>query len=623
MPSRRRPALALALLAAAMLLVAALLLRREAPPPRGAPATGARAAAAPSAPAPVAVPPRLPITVPAAPPGADDALPGTFEGRVVSRADGRGVAGADLTFSRGGAAASVRAGPDGAFRFEPPADGRWLLAAVTAPGFLPFAPEWGHSPVQLDARAGRHVRGIAIHLAPAAELVGRVVDQEGGPAPGAEVRLLGLSGEAALVSVPDRFTADERGEFRFSAPEGAVVEARRPGFSPGRAVVDLVATVEGRVTVTLGPAHDAAAGEPARIGGRVVARGGGAAIPGALVVAEREARFGGLGPAVQAAAGADGTFELRGLDPGRYRVTAQAEGRAPASATRVAAGTADVLLELGEGARLRGCVRDRSSGAPVAPFTVVVFSRGASLFRALEASRSFVDASGCYALDDLSPGPAAVVISAPGYAPSPELAVDLSATGEAVADAAVERGGRLAGTVLDADTRAPLGGARLSVEGALADAASTFPVLAAATTDAAGRFVLDGLPRRFSVLAAAAGHHARVVAGEPDGPPVEIPLRAVAPGETPKIELAGIGIGIAIRGNALAVTGVIPRGGAAEAGLAPGDLVLRVDGVPVEDLGFQGAVDAIRGPEGTTVLLTLRRGTETIEVRVPRRIVRG
>ena len=89
------------------------------------------------------------------------------------------------------------------------------------------------------------------------------------------------------------------------------------------------------------------------------------------------------------------------------------------------------------------------------------------------------------------------------------------------------------------------------------------------------------------------------------------------------IQLAGIGIGIAIRGNALAVTGVIPRGGAAEAGLAPGDLVLRVDGVPVEDLGFQGAVDAIRGPEGTTVLLTLRRGTETIEVRVPRRIVRG
>jgi C-terminal processing protease CtpA/Prc len=36
-----------------------------------------------------------------------------------------------------------------------------------------------------------------------------------------------------------------------------------------------------------------------------------------------------------------------------------------------------------------------------------------------------------------------------------------------------------------------------------------------------------------------------------------------------------------------------------------------------------GAVDAIRGPEGTFVLLTLRRGEATLEVRVPRRLVRG
>jgi len=177
-------------------------------------------------------------------------------------------------------------------------------------------------------------------------------------------------------------------------------------------------------------------------------------------------------------------------------------------------------------------------------------------------------------------------------------------------------------------TRGPLPGARLSVEGAIADASSTFPVLAEAATDAAGRFVLYGLPRRFSLSAAAAGHHARVVGGLEGGPgvqagPIEIALRPVAPGEQPRTDLVGIGVAIAPRGDALVVTGLAPGGGAAEAGLAPGDAILKVDGRPVSELGFGGAVSAIRGAEGTSVLLSIRRGEATFDVRVPRRLVSG
>jgi hypothetical protein len=615
--------LAAAALLIALLLAAALLGRGR---PGAAPVAGGEAVPAPAGAPAGGVPTRLPITVPPPAPSAPDALPASFEGRVVSRADGRGVAGAELTFSRAGAAASVRAGPEGAFRFEPPADGRWLLAAVTAPGFLPFAPEWGHSPVQLDARAGQHVRGLVVHLVPAKELVGQVLDGERRPVPDAEVRLLGVAGEAALVSIPDRFTSDARGEFRFVAPIGATLEARKAGFAPGRADLDLLASLAGRLAVFLGPPQ-AQAGEPAAIAGRVVAKGAGP-VPGALVVVEREPVFSDGVAVAQAATGDDGAFELGGLDPGAYRLVARAEGYAPARLRRVAAGTRDVRVELEAGSRLRGCVRDAATGAPVAPFTVLVLARVTPLFRPVQRSRSFVDGSGCYALDDLAPGPAAVVVSAPGYAPSGEAAVELDPAREAVADAALEAGGRLPGVVLDAASRAPLEGARISVEGALGDAASTFPVLAEATTDASGRFVLLGLPRQFSLSAAATGHHARVIGGlqAPGGgeaPAIEILLRPVAPGETPRTELVGIGAVLTPRADALAVTRVAPGGGAAEVGLEAGDLIVRVDGEAVIELGFVGAVNAIRGAEGTSVQLSIRRGERTFDVRAPRRLVRG
>ena len=628
---RRRLALA------AVLLLAALALWWAWPRQQGPVATSAPGLAA-TAPSPWAAPPGqappppgLPIRVvaPLAPP---DAQPATFEGRVVSAATRAPIAGADLSFSRGGAAATVRTGRDGSFAFAPPTEGRWLLATVSARGFFPFAPEWGHSPVQLEARAGQHVRGLEIHLAPATELTGEVVDEEGHPVPGAAVRLLGTADEAALLTVADRFTAGPDGRFAFAAPPGSVLEATHPGFLPGRAEVGTLERVARRVVITLGARHQPL-GEGGPIGGVVVITGG-APLEGALVSATREGSGGGGWLVAQALSGADGAFTLRDVPAGKYRVTARAEGRAPASARPVEPGERGLRLELSTGGRLRGCVRDAASGAPVAPFTVLVFARQGPLRRVAQRSLSVVAPGGCYALDDLAPGPIAVIFSAPGYAPSEEARVELPAPqGEApgaeeVVDGRLEPGGRVFGRVVDATTGAPLAGALLSVEGLLTSAASTFPVLAEAETDLDGRFTLTGLPRRSSVHVAAAGHHARILGGVEAEPgaargPLEVALHAVEPGETPRTELAGLGLQLATDGPALVVTGVLAGGGAAEVGLARGDQILAVEGRRVDELGFSGTVDAIRGPEGTVVRLTVQRDGVVRELVVPRRLVSG
>jgi len=574
---------------------------------------------------PGAPPSSLPIRVTVPAPPTDDE-PATFEGRVISTEGGAPVSGAELTFSRAGAASSTRAASDGAFTFQPPSAGRWLLQAVVAQGYLPFAPEWGHSPVELLARTGLHVRGIEVHLAPALELTGRVVDEDGTPVAGASVRVLGPLAEAALVPVLDRFVSDVRGEFRFSGPEGALLEARKEGYRPGRAELDWNASVNRRVTIELSVARRDQ-GQGGTVAGRVVQRGGDP-VPGALVSAGRM-RWSGEGPPVaQALSDADGSFTLLALDPGRYRVTARAEGHAPASLARVDPGARDLLLELGPGGRLRGCVRDGASGAPLAPFTVMVFDRRGPLEREIERSLSVIDPSGCYVLDDLGPGPAAVVVAAPGYGASRELSVDVPASGEAVADAFLTRGGRVIGRVVEDGDATPIAGARIRVEGALEGAASTFPVLSEGTSAADGRFEVVGLPSRASLFVAAAGHHARILGGldvPPGGAvgPVEVRLRRTAPGEEPRVDLAGIGVVLSARGDGLWVAGLAPGGSAAEAGLRRGDVVISVDGRSVVDLGFADAINAIRGPEGTAVVLGVRREGEGLEIRAVRRMVRG
>jgi hypothetical protein len=624
----RRLALAAVIAALLGLLGAWLAGRSGTPPARSAAST--RAPAEPDAVAPrtgvaapgevPAVAPRLPVGagVPGATPGPDDR--GAFEGRVVSASDRHAIAGAEVVFALGGVASQARSGADGAFRFEPPLRGVWTLAAARAEGYLPFAPEWGTSPVLLDARPGGRVAGVEVRLEPAIPMQGEVRDAERRPVPGARVRLLGASaGDAALVALPGEWQADAAGLFTFVAPEGATLEARAPGFAAARARVDLAARVSRKVVLTL------KAGEAAPLAAiEGVVKGPAGPIPGALV----RAFDGGDAPVAEAVADAAGAFTLGGLSPGRHVLTASAPGYAPRTRWGYRAPSSGVEIELERGGRVAGRVVDARTGAPVVPFTLVAYEeRGLSLDRV--RALSVADAQGRFELDGLPTGDLVLVAASPSHAPSPQVEVEVPEPGAAPAEVeiALKPGGELAGRVVDRATRAAIAGAEVEVEGLLADG-SVVPVRQRAETDGAGRFVVSGLPEgRNSLVASALGHHARVLSGltVSEGSaarPVEIELTPVAPGEDPHLELGGIGAVLMPRSDSLVVGNVAPGSGAAEAGLTRGDRIVSVDGQAVASLGFNGAVQAIRGPEGSTVTLGIRRGDGAEQpIMVPRRLV--
>lgn len=72
-----------------------------------------------------------------------------------------------------------------------------------------------------------------------------------------------------------------------------------------------------------------------------------------------------------------------------------------------------------------------------------------------------------------------------------------------------------------------------------------------------------------------------------------------------------VGIGITVQYSALdgsiTVTAVTPDSPAQEAGIRVGDLLSAVEGVSVEELGYDGTVAAVRGEAGTSVTVTVTR----------------
>jgi carboxyl-terminal processing protease len=72
----------------------------------------------------------------------------------------------------------------------------------------------------------------------------------------------------------------------------------------------------------------------------------------------------------------------------------------------------------------------------------------------------------------------------------------------------------------------------------------------------------------------------------------------------------GVGLQVAARDGQIVITKVFEGGPAEAAGLMPEDVIVRVEGVRVNARRINAAAERIRGPEGSTVTISIRRGRQ-------------
>lgn len=83
-------------------------------------------------------------------------------------------------------------------------------------------------------------------------------------------------------------------------------------------------------------------------------------------------------------------------------------------------------------------------------------------------------------------------------------------------------------------------------------------------------------------------------------------------------DFVGVGLHLQNQNPYSLVVEVIPGSPAFRSEIKPGDFIVKVDGEDVAGLPLDALVEKIRGPEGTTVKLTVRRGAGELEVELER-----
>jgi hypothetical protein len=540
---------------------------------------------------------------------------GLIDGRVLDGVTHEGVPNAELSFLGEGGVSTFRTSSDGTFVLMPTGAGSFVLSTITAPGYLPYAPELGHGSVRVTLARGQAVHGVTLLLYPAVDYQGLVLDARGAPVAGARVRWLGSpTGEQVLDSPAAEWKTGPDGRFTFHAAEDSVLEASR-GNTRGWAQVDRNVTILKQLTIELGHAPP----RDATITGHVRDTSG-APIADALVRASPSSYVGSVAT-VFATTGPDGAFTLAGVDRASYDLSAEAEDHARGVRANIPGGSRNVALTLDAGLPLAGQVVDRS-GAPVPVFTLLV-RRRVGTARQIVSTRSLIDPQGRFALR-VPPGDYDLLASARGSARGTPAQAAAGTTNVRIV---LGSGASLRGKVIASDDRTPIGNASVACETA-GGGASALPADPGTVTRPDGTFELTGISAGpLAIQIRAEGYHAKIEAAmtardDAQLGPITIELTKIDPDDSTRTELVGIGLGLSPDGDALRVIQVLPGSGASDAGIGFGDRVIAIDGLPVAPLGVEGTVARIRGVAGTTVTLILRRDGQDVQLVIERRKIR-
>lgn len=539
------------------------------------------------------------VEPPAAPPSSPEAM-GSLSVVVASRSSGplRGIS-VSLTAEALGLSRAKTTDAEGRILLEGLQPSAWTVGSLAAPGHEPSSPK------TVEIRAGENAR-LSLILEPLASLRGLVLRYDGKPLEGAEVT---VTRPGARVS---GHRTDDKGAFRAWMNEGTWVRAEHPGHGSAERRVGAEALAQGLMVLRLLPPPGDVRIR-SRIAGVVVDPEG--ASPARIPVVARRDRSAPLSTVTDE----DGRFEIP-VEPGApYEVEARAEDGRQALRTEVAPGTTGLRLELERGAVLEGRVLS-DSGSPQSFFTLRWAEEDVPGLPGAPSQRAFAHPEGVFFIENVRPGRYLVEAEVDRVGRGRVSGIDVPEGGRGYAEVRIEPAGKIEGFVLDERTGDPLAGAvvRLESRPGISSQPST-------RADERGRFVLDGVPPgRRSVSAAVSGYATRIVAAleVPSGAalgPVSIALEPID-GDR-RLDLVGIGAVMAAKDGALVIQQVVPSGGAAEQGLSPGARIRAVDGRDIEQLGFDGAIQAIRGEEGTTVQLTIEEGSGVRVITVLRRRV--
>jgi hypothetical protein len=489
---------------------------------------------------------------------------------------------------------------DGTFRATPASPGR-VRAIVMHPEFV-------ESQSDMVALAPGGETQVEVVMREGGVLEGRVLDAHDRPVEGARVAVSGTMLERATRTASD-------GTFSFSSVPAALSLRAGAGDADSPEVRMGISVPEGgrqQVTVHLPETRD-----PLAV---TVVDDRGSPVAIAQITASSLSTDSFLRTTVFT--GPEGQATVRGARGVPLRI----EVRAPSHAPRVLitdAATDALRVELAPGESATGEVVTARDAEPIPNAEVTVYTD-------LGARHARTDARGAFTLSDLAPGPARLHVRAVHQAPVDEVI--------AVPDSGGDRPhplGRIPmatecvaeGDVVDARGN-PVVGARVG-----RDRAPTWLRLGSnppglAITDDHGRFRLDGLPEGLVTLEAYAPDVGRARAtvnlvAERPSDDVHLAIQSSPDGsvsEPASSASLAVTLGETSSPVEVVVVSVVEQSEAERAGVAPGDVLLAVDGAAVASL--DDARTRLNGPADEDVLVTVRRGDRTFSLRVGREPVR-